>query len=129
MGRHKSAVNCNIKPWLSARPDCKEGRYIQVGNSLLLSDTFQNISAGARWLYLCMALEAGGRQTVKFSHGSAKKYGIPYTTFDRTVKILREAGFIELIEDEDHSQFRANEFRFSSQWKANPAPYFGEGKE
>ena len=35
--RRRAGGNNNINPWLSARMDCKEGRFIQVGNSLLLS--------------------------------------------------------------------------------------------
>lgn len=54
-----------IKPWLSARLDCKEGRFIQVGNSLLLSKEFQALTAGARFLYLCMTMESGGRERLR----------------------------------------------------------------
>lgn len=129
MARHKTAKNVTISPWLSAKQDCREGRFIQVGNSLLLSDSYQKLNAGARQLYLCMTMEAGGKPTVKFSHGAAKKYGIAATTFDRAIKQLREAGFVDLIEDDNLYQFATNVYRFSSRWKSKPAPRFGEGQD
>ena len=56
-----------IKPWLSARLDCKEGRFVQVGNSLLLSKEFQALTAGARFLYLCIQSMANLRQPNEYS--------------------------------------------------------------
>ena len=45
----------NIIPaWLSAKRDNQEGRFIQVGNSLLLSEKYQSLTPGARHLYLCI---------------------------------------------------------------------------
>lgn len=46
-------------PWLSTRPDNKEGRFLMVGNSFLLSEKVQALSADARFMYLSMAMEAG----------------------------------------------------------------------
>lgn len=50
-----------IVPALSAKVDNKEKRFIQVGNSLLLSKQFHALSTGSRFLYFCMAMESGGR--------------------------------------------------------------------
>lgn len=124
----KAAKNCEIKPWLSERLDHKEGRYIQVGNSLMLSKRFQVLKPNTRFLYLCMALESGGKPNVQFSHGAAQKYGIPSTSFERAAKELQEAGFISLEIDEERSQFKTNIYRFINDWKLKPAPHFGEGK-
>ena len=51
-------------------------RFIQVGNSLLLSKQFHALSTGSRFLYFCMAMESGGRKNfilpqkdVKMAHG------------------------------------------------------------
>ena len=129
MPRKKTAKNVPLSPWLSAHTDCREGRFIQVGNSLLLADAFHNLNSGARFLYLCLAMEAGGKPGVKFSRSTAKKYGIPTTTFERAIKQLRDAGFIELQEDENMFQYAANVYRFSSRWKSNSAPHFGVGKK
>ncbi len=118
MARRRTARNVAISPWLSARLDCREGRYIQVGNSLLLSKQYQALNASARFLYLCMALESGGRPSVRFSHGAARKYGIASSTFERSAKELTDAGFIRLELDEERAQYAANTFRFTDCWKA-----------
>ena len=85
-----------IKPWLSARPDCKEGRFIQVGNSFLLSEKIQNLSAGARWTYLSMAMESGGNRQFHFPLSSAKKYGISKSALSRHIIELRQANVITM---------------------------------
>ena len=102
--RPKSAKHCKILPWLSARTDNTEGRFIQVGNSLLLShrdndtgketNNFIKLSSGAKLLYLAMALESGGRKQYEFPLKAAHKYGIPSTSLRRGVRELKEAGFI-----------------------------------
>ena len=58
-GRKRSSRT--VLPWLTARSDGKEGRFIQVGNSLLLDKRVQKLSGNALRLYLCMAMESGGR--------------------------------------------------------------------
>lgn len=124
MPRRRSGAT--LLPWLSARPDGKEGRFIQVGNSLMLDRRFQKLSAGARWLYLCLAVEAGGKRSVKFSRGvTAKKYGIPKNSFSRHCEELEGAGFIQRIEDGDFLQFRPAEYAFSLDWKSKTAPQIG----
>lgn len=130
MGRRKLAKNVEIRPWLSRKVDCKERRFIQVDNSLVLAKELHEISAGARWLYLCLAMESGENRDFIFTHGAAKKYGVRTSSFDRQVKELKEHGFIELVEDENMSQFAPNKYRFSFAWKglsAKSAPPNGEG--
>ncbi len=132
MPRKKAAGNCSILPWLSGKGDNKEGRFVQVGNSLLLSRDFQTLTAGARWLYLCMTMEAGGKREFAFSHSAAKKYGIPGSSFDRQIQELKEAGFVEVVPDEDRAQFAPNRFRFCFGWKMQktsntPFPPSGSG--
>lgn len=118
MSRHKSAKSVPIRPYLSANKDCREGRFIQVGNSLLLSKKFQALKGKAQILYFALAMEAGGQLVVKLSHGGAeRKYGIAPTTYDRSVKELIAAGFLEQVLDDDQSQFATNVFRFSTSWK------------
>lgn len=124
MARRKTGGT--LLPWLSAKVDGKEGRFLQVGNSLLLDKRYQSLTAGARHLYLCMALEAGGKQEVAFPHGTAKKYGIPSTTFDRNIKELQSNGFLEKIGPGTYWQYAPSVFRFSTDWKAKPAPRNGE---
>ncbi len=121
MSRPKSAKNCVIQPWLSEKTDCREGRFIQVGNSLLLSKTFQALNGTAQNLYFCMCMESGGKRDVKFTHSQAKKYGISSTSFERAVKELQEKHFIELVRDGSgyRPQYAPNVYRFVFEWKKN----------
>ena len=96
MGRHKVAKNCNILPWVSGKADCKEGRFIQIGNSLLLSKEYQALSPGAGRLYLCMAMESGGKREFTFTHGIGKKYG---------------------FDNPDMAQYAPGSYRFIFDWK------------
>ena len=124
MGRHKSSFNVNIRPWLSARRDCSEGRFIQVGNSLLLShkdndgieqNQFVKLSSSDKYLYLCMALESGGRREFQFPLSSAKKYGIKERTFRRGVNELIEA---KMIQRQSGATARLpNNYEFVFDWK------------
>ena len=61
-----------IVPALSAKVDNKEKRFIQVGNSLLLSKQFHALSTGSRFLYFCMAMESGGRKNFILPQKDAK---------------------------------------------------------
>lgn len=116
MGRKKAAVNVDIRPWLSAKQDCKEGRFIQVGNSLLFSKAAQSLSAGSFRLYLCMAMESGGRSEFSFPNSAAKKYGFAETSFNRYTKELREKGFI-IVTECGRITRTPNIYRFSFSWK------------
>lgn len=109
-----------IKPWLSARVDCKEGRFIQVGNSLLLSKEFQSLTAGAQMMYLCMALESGGRMNFIFPQAAAKKYGFPPASMRRYIKELQEKNLISVQSMANLRQ--PNEYSFSLVWKQNKEP-------
>ncbi|MCD7761994.1 MAG: hypothetical protein LUI14_02130 [Lachnospiraceae bacterium] len=114
MPSRKSAKDCQILPWLSAKKDCKEGRFLQIGNSLMLSENFQKLSVGARWVYLALCMESGGKRTVKFPHSAAKKFGISPRSYDRQIKELLDAKFIEPA---TVSKYQGNQFYFSLEWK------------
>ena len=64
-----------IVPALSAKVDNKEKRFIQVGNSQLLSKQFHALSTGSRFLYFCMAMESGGRKNFILPQKDAKSTG------------------------------------------------------
>ena len=125
MARKK--IGGELRPWLSGRADNREGRFTQIGNTLLLDKRFQALSVGARWLYICLANESGGQREVKFPHGTARKYGIASSSFDRYIKELRETGFITLTGGMGYGRFEANVYRFSLDWKTKVAPHSGEG--
>ena len=117
--------NGQLLPWMSARLDCKEKRFLQLGNSLFFSDTFQQLNAGSRWLYLCMAIESGGKREVTFSRAIAKKYGIPRNSFSRQIKELKDSGFIEVSMEGNLWQFEPSVYRFSFEWKQKIQPQNG----
>lgn len=110
--------------WLTAKPPGEtEKRFIQIGNSLLLDLTFKSLSRGAQMLYLCMALESGGKSTFQLSKGAAKrKYGCAPTSFDRYRRELEVNGFVRIIESETRGQYEANTYAFSDAWKQRGPP-------
>lgn len=118
--------NGQLLPWMSAKPDCKEKRFLQVGNSLFFSEVFQQLNAGSRMLYLCMAIEAGGKREVTFSRATATKYGIPKNSFSRQIAELKEAGFIEVSIEGCWRQFEPTVYRFIFDWKQKPHPQNGD---
>lgn len=117
MGKRKSGAE--LRFWLSARDDCKEHRFIQCGNSLLLSDKFNALKPGARYMYLCMAMESGGRRNFKFPLSAAKKYGFAPATMWKYIAELEFAGFIE--RQSNANLRKANDYSFSMEWKGVPA--------
>lgn len=117
MGRHKAAKNVAFPYWMSGRSDCREGRFLQVGNSLMLSEAVQALTPGARWLYFAMAMESGGKPEMTFTHSVAKKYGIASSSFERQIKELCDHGFIERIPDPDMMQFAPGRYHFTVAWK------------
>jgi hypothetical protein len=118
VGRRKAAENCVVLPWVSARIDCKEGRFLQIGNSLLLSEQFKALSAGAKHLYICMTMESGGRRAFVFPLAAAKKYGVASTSFRRYIEELEAKGFIEVHSNANLRQ--KNDYLFSLTWKQKP---------
>jgi len=112
-----------LVPWLSAKGDGKEKRFIQVGNTLLLSKTFQALGTGAQHLYFCMAMESGGKRQFIFPQSAAKKYGITPSSLRRHVKELEEAGLLKVYSMQ--TLRLPNEYEFSLRWKelSEPTPY------
>ena len=123
MGRRKAAQHCDIRPWLSAKSDGKEGRFLQIGNSLLLCDAFQSLSGGAKTLYLCMAMESAGRKDFEFSASAMKKYGIVPRCARRWITELTESGFIS-CESSGKNTRTANQYSFCFDWKTKKAMTF-----
>lgn len=128
MPRRRTAKNVPISPWMSAQADRMEKRFLQVGISLMESDAVHKLTPAARWLYLAMAMESYGKPEVTFTHGTAKKYGISGTTFDRRIGELCENGFVERVQDPALMQYSPAVFRVSLVWKSiKSAPQSGEG--
>ena len=109
-----------IAPWLSAKPDDREKRFIQVGNSLLFSEQFHALGTGSRYLYFCMAMESGGRRTFTFPQRAAKKYGIAPSSLRKHITELEKAHFIEVYSGKATRE--PNGYYFCLAWKLPPSP-------
>ncbi len=109
-----------LKPWLTAREDGKERRFIQVGDTLLFSSAFNALKPGAQNLYLRMSMEAGNSREFVFPQTSAKKHGIPSATFRRHVSELIKAGFIS--RSSGRVTREENVYRFELEWKKQRPP-------
>lgn len=129
MPKRRAAENCQILPWLSAKADCKEKRFLQLGNSFLFSESVKGLSTGARWVYICMSMEAAGKRDFTFTHTAARKYGVPSSSYDRYLVELKNGGFIEKVDGEDLAQYAPGRYRFTLGWKgvsSKLAPQPGE---
>ena len=121
MPRRKAAPNCAIPFWMSAKQDCRENRFVQLGNSLLLSPEFQQLSMGARCLYICTAMEAGGRRNFTFPQSAATKYGINPRSMRRYLQELISTGFVE-VETSGRWTRESNRYLFSMRWRGQQSP-------
>lgn len=101
--------------WLTKTPDGRES-FTRVGRSLLQSAEFQALSAGARFLYICMSVESKGKREVTFPLSAAKAYGIAEKSLRRWVDELAVSGFIAVSSS---ACVRApNIYAFSFTWRA-----------
>lgn len=105
---------------LSANVDNKEKRFIQVGNSLLLSKQFHALSTGSRFLYFCMAMESGGRKDFILPQKDAKKYGIAPSSLRKHINELEAARFIRVFSGKPTRE--PNRYEFCQGWKLPPSP-------
>lgn len=112
MGKQKKKP---LPPWSSERIDGADKRFIQIGNSLLLSPRYNSLTLGARHLYLCMMMEAGGNKSFTLPQSAAKKYGVPSSSLRRYIDELVAAGFI--IRRSMANLRKPNEYVFSVSWK------------
>ena len=119
MPKYKSKPT--IVPWLSAKPDNREKRFIQVGDSLLFSKAFLELHVGARYLYFCMAMESGGKRNFQLPTAAAQKYGIKPSSFWTYVRELEDKRFI--VSRSNKHLRQPNDYSFSDGWKTiSPAP-------
>jgi len=98
MGKPTAVQNVEFLPHLSANPSCKgESFFLKIGGSVLISEQFTALSAGAKDLFIAMSAESGKPfQRFIFSEKSANRYGISYSTVHRRGKELEAAGFLKV---------------------------------
>ena len=109
-----------LVPWLSARPDNVEKRFIQVGDTLLFNKSFRSLTVGCRYTYFCMAMECGGRRSFLFPQATAKKYKITPSSLRRHVDELEAKGFIKVYSGKITRE--PNRYEFCFDWKLSPRP-------
>jgi hypothetical protein len=116
----KYKTKVELVPWMSARPDNVENRFIQVGNSLLFNKEFQSLGAGSQMLYLCMSMESAGKRKFVFPQAAAKKYKISPSSLRRHVDELEAKGFIKVYSGKATRE--PNLYEFCYDWKIAPRP-------
>ena len=116
--KHKAKVE--LIPWMSARADNVEKRFIQVGNTLLFNQAFQSLGAGSQMLYLCMAMESAGKRKFIFPQAAAKKYKITPSSLRRHIDELEAKGFIKVYSGKATRD--PNLYEFCYDWKLAPRP-------
>ena len=115
-GKRRAAQHCSILSHLSARYDCQEVKFVQVGASFFEDEKVGFLKPQTKWLYLCMALVAGKDTEFFFSRGDALKFGIPDRTFRTAINELLEKGFLIRVESGKFTRTK-NKFRFNYNWK------------
>lgn len=113
----RRAGSDQLSPWLTANENCKEKRFIMVGNSLLLCPRYHALHDGAKHLYQCMADESGGKRQFTFPASAAKKYGIPRNSFERYKQELIENGFVRVLYSGRLTREKSA-YEFSFEWKS-----------
>ena len=116
MGRRKAAENCTILPWVSAKADNKEKKFLQIGVTLFENEAFQSLTPPQKIVYLAMCLDAGGSREFTFSKERFSHFGIPPSTARDAIEVLIQKGFItrEFSGKLAHTK---SLFRFSLDWK------------
>lgn len=89
--------------------------FVQLYADLMQAPAFTALSAGARFCYLSMALEAKGNRCFEFPRKTAERYGIPGRTLVRNVQELENAGFLHCRSG--RTTRTASEYEFSLNWK------------
>ena len=81
----------------------------------MLSKDFQSLSAGARLLYMSMAMEAAGKIEFEFPLSVAVNHGFSESSFRRYAKELINAEFI--TSNSGRATREPNRYRFTEKWK------------
>ena len=116
----KHKTNYSISPWLTAKADCREPKYIQCGVTLFEHPAFKRLTPAQRCLYLAMCLDAGGHREFTFSKARIEHYGFSYATGRDAINALIAGGFIIKLFSGQTTREK-NGYAFSERWKLNRA--------
>lgn len=102
-------------PWVTMASDGIEKRYIRLGNTLLYSPAFLQLSASAKQMYIYMLIESAGQREFTMPR---LKY-LVFSKKDSAISAkneLEKAGFIETVQNNANLR-KPNVYRFSEHWK------------
>ncbi len=108
-----------LKRWLTASSDCREKRFVRIGNTLLFDKKFISLSVGARYLYILAANEAAGSRDFQFPALKMKALRMKERTARKHFKEFIDAGFVELVQSGRNTR-TPNDYRFSFHWLETP---------
>lgn len=111
-----------FKYWASAEKNCIEKKFNQIGASMYRDKRIQALKPKTFLVYQCCMLESAGQESFKLPADAAlRDYGISHGTFQRAMKELREAGFIEIVASGKNLS-GPTEYKFSRVWRGESAP-------
>ena len=111
-----------FKYWASSEQNCIEKKFNQIGASMYRDKRIQALKPKTFLVYQCCMLESAGQESFKLPADAAlRDYGISHGTFQRAMKELREAGFIEIVASGKNLS-GPTEYKFSRVWRGESAP-------
>lgn len=102
-------------PWETRTSDGIEKRYIRLGNTLLYSSAFLQLSAKAKETYIYMRIESAGKREFTMPHSKYIQFS-KKDSFLRARDELEKAGFIETLQHNANLR-KPNVYCFSERWK------------
>ncbi len=121
-GRPKVLAQQDFPAWKTASSTQHEKiGYSKVGASLLQSGPFNDLSSSTQIVYVKLLAISHDDAGFSISYGNMKRHWkVPKSTFQRALKDLENAGFIERVEDEladGKPQYQTQIYRYSTEWK------------
>jgi hypothetical protein len=104
------------------RKELHRKKFNQIGASMYRDKRIQALKPKTFLVYQCCMLESAGQESFKLPADAAlRDYGISHGTFQRAMKELREAGFIEIVASGKNLS-GPTEYKFSRVWRGESAP-------
>ena len=121
MSERARAARKELPGWLSGNCDnCEPHGFVRIGNSLLKSKAFQELSFGQQAVYLACCVEAGKSRQFNFPRKTAENcYGFNWSTAHPALKALERKGFIRTIYSGRLTR-EPSLYEFCFDWKSDP---------